>query len=215
MRGEESVWTMEKKKGNFYSRHNVINNFSKLWRMKEKETRTKRERERKKEQTINSPMEVNWIVSNLIDKKTAKKDKWKKEVLKGIKSEALIRKSGSKDVDVTNLPLGGKRGPMCGNESGVLSRPGLARLNRNMRHITRQLLYRILAELNEIVHRSRSCVQSSIEFLEFSRRTSKRENRGKGKENRPRITDIIRNSNVIITLCIVRISYSSLFSIRS
>lgn len=40
-------------------------------------------------------------------------------------------------MGVTNLPLGGKRGPMCGNESGVLSRPGLARLNRNMRHITR------------------------------------------------------------------------------
>ncbi|KYQ50009.1 hypothetical protein ALC60_10885 [Trachymyrmex zeteki] len=40
-------------------------------------------------------------------------------------------------LGVTNLPLGGKRGPMCGNErSGVLSRPGLLRLNRNMRHIT-------------------------------------------------------------------------------
>ncbi|KYN16550.1 hypothetical protein ALC57_11183 [Trachymyrmex cornetzi] len=40
-------------------------------------------------------------------------------------------------LGVTNLPLGGKRGPMCGNErSGVLSRPGLPRLNRNMRHIT-------------------------------------------------------------------------------
>lgn len=116
---------------------------------------------------------------NAIDK-TVKKDKRKKEVLNGIKSEALIRKSGNKDVDVTNLPLGGKRGPMCGNESGVLSRPGLARLNRNMRHITRQLLYRILAELNEIVHRNRSCVNHRS-ILEFSRRANGKTG---GKESR-------------------------------
>lgn len=69
---------------------------------------------------------------------------------------------------------------MCGNESGVLSRPGLARLNRNMRHITRQLLYRILAELNEIVHRNRSCVNHRS-ILEFSRRANGKTG---GKESR-------------------------------
>lgn len=64
------------------------------------------------------------------------KERWDKRrrCVKGSESRAMVE---VKRLGLTNLPLGGKRGPMCGNESGVLSRPGLARLNRNMRHITR------------------------------------------------------------------------------